>query len=48
VRLLLEPGEIPAMHLGEGGWLGWTSWLGSRTQVARDAVIEGSQPPAPR
>jgi type VI secretion system protein ImpH len=48
VRLLLEPGEIPAMRLGEGGWLGWTSWLGSRTQVARDAVIEGSQPPAPR
>jgi type VI secretion system protein ImpH len=48
VRLLLEPGQIPAMRLGEGGWLGWTSWLGSRTQVARDAVIEGSQPPAPR
>jgi type VI secretion system protein ImpH len=48
VRLLLEPGQIPAMRLGEGGWLGWTSWLGQRTQVARDAVIEGSQPPAPR
>jgi type VI secretion system protein ImpH len=48
VRLLLEPGQIPPMRLGEGGWLGWTSWLGSRTQVARDAVIEGSQPPAPR
>jgi type VI secretion system protein ImpH len=48
VRLLLEPGQIPAMRLGEGGWLGWTSWLGSRTQIARDAVIEGSQPPAPR
>jgi type VI secretion system protein ImpH len=46
VRLLLEPQQIPALRLGEGGWLGWTSWLGSRTQVARDAVIEGSQPPA--
>jgi type VI secretion system protein ImpH len=48
VRLLLEPGQIPAMRLGESGWLGWTSWLGARTQVARDAVIEGSQPAAPR
>ena len=48
VRLLLKPEQIPAMRLGEGGWLGWTSWLGSRTQVARDAVIEGSQPAAPR
>ena len=46
VRLLLEPGQIPPMRLGEGGWLGWTSWLGSRTQVAGDAVIEGSQSPA--
>ncbi|MGH8137963.1 MAG: type VI secretion system baseplate subunit TssG [Steroidobacteraceae bacterium] len=48
VRLLLEHTQIPAMQLGEGGWLGWTSWLGSRTAVARDAVIEGSQPAAPR
>ena len=48
VRLLLEPEQIPALRLGEGGWLGWTSWLGSRTQVARDAVIEGSEPAAPR
>jgi type VI secretion system protein ImpH len=48
VRLLLEPEQVPALRLGEGGWLGWTSWLGSRTQVARDAVIEGSEPAAPR
>jgi type VI secretion system protein ImpH len=48
VRLLLEPGHVPQVRLGEGGWLGWTSWLGSRTQVARDALIEGSQPSAPR
>jgi type VI secretion system protein ImpH len=47
VRLLLEPRQIPPLRLGEGGWLGWTSWLGSRSQVARDAVIEGSEPAAP-
>lgn len=47
VRLLLEPDHIPSMQLGEGGWLGWTSWLGSRTDVARDAIIEGSLPAAP-
>ncbi|MEA3178495.1 MAG: type secretion system protein ImpH [Gammaproteobacteria bacterium] len=47
-RLLLEPDQIPPMRLGEGGWLGWTSWLGARAQVARDAVIEGSEPAAPR
>ncbi len=46
VRLLLEPGQIPPMRLGEGGWLGWTSWLGSREAIAGDAVIEGSQPPS--
>ncbi len=44
VRLLLEPQQVPPMKLGEVGWLGWTSWLGSRTQIARDALIEGSQP----
>jgi type VI secretion system protein ImpH len=42
LRLLLEPAQIPAMRLGDSGWLGWTSWLGARTQVARDALIEGS------
>ncbi|MBV8853117.1 MAG: type VI secretion system baseplate subunit TssG [Sinobacteraceae bacterium] len=44
VRLLLEPQQVPPMKLGEVGWLGWTSWLGSRTEIARDALIEGSQP----
>jgi type VI secretion system protein ImpH len=43
VRLLLESQQIPTMRLGEGGWLGWTTWLGSRSQLARDAVIEGSE-----
>jgi type VI secretion system protein ImpH len=46
VRLLLEPGQIPAMRLGQSGWLGWTSWLGARDRVAGDALIEGSQSPA--
>jgi type VI secretion system protein ImpH len=48
LRLLLEPAQIPAMRLGDSGWLGWTSWLGARTQVARDALIEGSEPAAPQ
>ncbi|HTV77331.1 MAG TPA: type VI secretion system baseplate subunit TssG [Steroidobacteraceae bacterium] len=43
VRLLLRPEDIPPVRLGESGWLGWTSWLGSRSGVARDAVIEGSE-----
>jgi type VI secretion system protein ImpH len=42
VRLLLEPADVPPVRLGESGWLGWTSWLGTRREVARDAVIEGS------
>lgn len=42
VRLLLEPAEVPRLCLGESGWLGWTSWLGARTEVAGDAVLEGS------
>jgi type VI secretion system protein ImpH len=46
VRLLLEAEEIPAMRLGHSGWLGWTTWLGSRAEVARDSVIEGSEPTA--
>jgi type VI secretion system protein ImpH len=46
LRLLLEPAQIPAMRLGDSGWLGWTSWLGARTEVARDALIEGSEPAA--
>jgi type VI secretion system protein ImpH len=44
VRLLLEPADIPPMRLGESGWLGWATWLGPRSEVAGDAVIEGSEP----
>jgi len=44
VRLLLQREHVPAMRLGEVGWLGWTTWLGTRSEIARDAVIEGSQP----
>jgi type VI secretion system protein ImpH len=43
VRLLLEPADIPPLRLGHSGWLGWTSWLGPRREVARDCVIEGAQ-----
>lgn len=44
VRLLLEPADIPPMRLGESGWLGWATWLGPRREIARDALIAGSQP----
>jgi type VI secretion system protein ImpH len=51
-RLLLEPSDIPPICLGQGGWLGWASWLGSRaevtTEAAGDTVIEGSQPASTR
>jgi type VI secretion system protein ImpH len=47
VRLLLEPADLPPIRLGQSGWLGWTTWLGPRDQVARDATIEGSRPVAP-
>jgi type VI secretion system protein ImpH len=43
VRLLLQPQDIPPVRLGESGWLGWTSWLGERREIAQDAVIEGSE-----
>jgi type VI secretion system protein ImpH len=46
LRLLMEPQAAPPLRLGEGGCLGWTSWLGERTATARDALIEGSQPAA--
>jgi type VI secretion system protein ImpH len=42
-RLLLKPADLPPIRLGESGWLGWTTWLGPRSVIARDAVIEGSQ-----
>jgi type VI secretion system protein ImpH len=43
VRLLLRPEDVPPVRLGESGWLGWTSWLGGRKDIAKDSVIEGSQ-----
>ena len=43
VRLLLEPEDLPPIQLGGSGWLGWTTWLGARQEVARDTTIEGSQ-----
>jgi type VI secretion system protein ImpH len=46
VRLLLKPGDVPPMRLGESGWLGWATWLGGRCEIASDTVIAGSQPAA--
>ena len=43
MRLLLEPEDLPPIQLGGSGWLGWTTWLGARQEVARDTTIEGSQ-----
>jgi type VI secretion system protein ImpH len=43
VRLLLDPTDVPAVQLGASGWLGWTTWLGPRREVARDTTIEGSR-----
>lgn len=44
VRLLLEPEEVPALRLGDSGWLGWASWLGRPQSVTQDTVIEGARP----
>ncbi len=42
LRLILKAAEIPAIHLGEAGRLGWTTWLKSRPfeQDADDLVLE--------
>jgi type VI secretion system protein ImpH len=36
VRLRLKKDEVPRLRLGREGWLGWTTWLGTR-RVDRDA-----------
>ena len=36
VRLILGAGDVPALRLGAGSRLGWTTWLGSR-QTRQDA-----------
>ena len=41
MQLVLRKEEVPAVRLGSGGALGWTSWLGPRRvdEPARDLVL---------
>jgi type VI secretion system protein ImpH len=41
LRLRLASHEVPAMSLGAGSRLGWTSWVGGREATAEDVVIRG-------
>jgi type VI secretion system protein ImpH len=40
VRLLLRDLEIPGARLSQAGELGWTTWLGRRSNTADDVVIQ--------
>ena len=41
LRLRLTSREVPAMQLGSGSRLGWTSWVGGRDSTAEDVIIRG-------
>jgi type VI secretion system protein ImpH len=40
LRLRLAAREVPAMQLGTGSRLGWTSWVGGRSTTAEDVIIQ--------
>jgi len=40
VRLTVQEGAAPGMALGRSGRLGWTSWIGNRTGVADDVLLQ--------
>lgn len=40
LRLLLLPAEIPRLHLGRAGQLGWSTWLGTHVGIADEVVIQ--------
>ena len=42
VRLLVRAGEAPALVVGQGARLGWSSWLGERTTLADEVVLAGT------
>lgn len=42
-RLRVEKGDAPRVALGQVGRLGWTSWLGSKVDVADDVVLRDEQ-----
>lgn len=41
MRLRLASHEVPAMQLGSGSRLGWTTWVGGRDATAEDVIIRG-------
>jgi type VI secretion system protein ImpH len=41
LRLRLAAQEVPALRVGLGARVGWTSWLGGRSDVAEDVTIRG-------
>jgi type VI secretion system protein ImpH len=41
LQLRLQQSQIPALRLGAGAQLGWTTWLGVRERTADDVVIRG-------
>jgi type VI secretion system protein ImpH len=45
LQLVLRRDEVPSVRLGDGSYLGWTSWLGGHDHLhdANDVVLE----PAP-
>jgi type VI secretion system protein ImpH len=44
VQLVLRRDEVPQLKLGQAGRLGWTTWLGTRTQPgdAEDVVLSST------
>lgn len=42
VRLLVRAGEAPALVMGQGARLGWSSWLGERSTLADEVVLAGT------
>jgi type VI secretion system protein ImpH len=44
VQLCLRKEEVPQLRLGEAGRLGWTTWLGTRTQPgdAEDVILSST------
>lgn len=44
VQLVLRRDEVPQLRLGQAGRLGWTTWLGTRTQPgdAEDVVLSST------
>lgn len=44
LRILVNRSSVPGMKLGSGARLGYTGWLGDRTDVADEVLIQGDRP----